>query len=774
MPSRARFTLRFKIMTLVLVSVVATATMIAGADYFSARQVAVDNALQRLGDATHLATSKVKGAFDQMKNDAFVLSQTLPIMGIARSSVNNGMDPEDGSTTELWRTRLATIFRSLISARPHYTQIRYIGANNDGQEIVRVDRESNGEIVTISGDSLQIKKNREYFIAGTQTPPGRYYISPIGYNTEQGRVTPDRIPTVRLVLPIYEESKILFGLIVIDANYELLLRPVLEQIPEQYRVYVSDHKGTYIQRDSKGNIFDAQVAGHYSKPSPVFIDEFTATPTGRKDFSEGGLFGYRDSVALTYGKRNAAVGTVLLTPKSALLGPAERLASRALFIGGAVLIVTLTLAALFANVISRPVAEMTEAISAYGTPFYSAKKLPTHYHGEIGDMASAFHDLTERLEKTQQVNSELSLQLESFVAKSVDGVVIIDETGIIERINSSVTDVFGYDAGELIGKNVSILMPEPARTDHDGHLQRYRDTERKTYIDTLRDEKALHKDGTVFPITLAVSEVKTAERRLFFAMIRDMTAWVQKEAEIRQYMAELERSNSELDQFAYVASHDLKAPLRVIENTSNWLAEDLEDKLTAKDRKHLNVLQSRVIRMEKLLDDLLEYSRIGRSVDSRYSEELTGAEMIQDILGLLGPPSSFKVDIAPELSDVRVVRMPLQQVIYNLIANALKHHDRDEGTIAVSVEQVGTQYRFTVSDDGPGIPERFHEQVFEMFRTLKPRDQVEGSGMGLALVKKTVEYFGGTVDLQSKEGYGAKFSFTWPVNSAAPKKKAAA
>jgi two-component system sensor kinase FixL len=244
--------------------------------------------------------------------------------------------------------------------------------------------------------------------------------------------------------------------------------------------------------------------------------------------------------------------------------------------------------------------------------------------------------------------------------------------------------------------------------------------------------------------------------------ITDISESKEAERKMLAYAAELERSNRELDEFAYVASHDLKAPLRVINNASRWLEEDLGPHMSEGDRENMTLLRGRVQRMEKLLDDLLEYSRIGRSTDDRYNEIVNGQELMENILLLLSPPAGFEVRVAPGFADISVKRMPLQQALYNLIANAIKHHDKTEGIVEVSVADEGDHLRFTVRDDGPGIPPRFHAQVFKMFQTLKPRDQVEGSGMGLALVKKMVDHVGGELALDSEEGQGASFSFTWP------------
>ena len=155
-------------------------------------------------------------------------------------------------------------------------------------------------------------------------------------------------------------------------------------------------------------------------------------------------------------------------------------------------------------------------------------------------------------------------------------------------------------------------------------------------------------------------------------------------------------------------------------------------------------------------------SRIGRKMDPAEGEIVSGKMLMENVLALLPTAPDFTVTVSPALTDVQLFRMPLQQILLNLIGNAIKHHDRKAGTIEVTLEDHGAQYLFAVRDDGPGIPKQFQGEVFKMFHTLKPRDQVEGSGMGLAMVRKHIELAGGTLSLESGEGRGCVFRFTWP------------
>ncbi len=228
--------------------------------------------------------------------------------------------------------------------------------------------------------------------------------------------------------------------------------------------------------------------------------------------------------------------------------------------------------------------------------------------------------------------------------------------------------------------------------------------------------------------------------------------------------AELERSNSELDGFAYVASHDLKAPLRGIRKLAEWIAEDA-GMASADTKQNLELLRKRVDRLDSLLESLLEYARVGRSED--IVGEVNTKKLVSDIADYLAPKAGFSVVVDGSLPTITTARPPLEKVLRNLIGNALKHHDGDYGVVTVSAALRGSMAEFRVADDGPGIPAAFHDKVFQMFQTLKPRDEVEGSGMGLAIVKKTVENFGGTIHIESDPpARGTAFVFTWPTTSA--------
>jgi PAS domain S-box-containing protein len=260
------------------------------------------------------------------------------------------------------------------------------------------------------------------------------------------------------------------------------------------------------------------------------------------------------------------------------------------------------------------------------------------------------------------------------------------------------------------------------------------------------------QNGVVYGILLHVVDVTelVRSRRLVEGHAEDLTRATQS----------LTRINRELDQFAYVASHDLKAPLRGIASLAQWIEDDLGEKLSTENRKHLALLRSRIERMDALIDGLLQYSRAGR-VRNRV-ETVDVGQLSSEVIDMLSPPPEAIIDIASGLPVLETEKLPLQQVLLNLVSNSIRHSGRPDTSVRIAAHDNGEFFEFTVQDNGAGIPRQFHNRVWEIFQTLQPRDKVEGAGIGLALVKKNVEARGGRAWLESTESEGTTVHFLWP------------
>ncbi len=378
---------------------------------------------------------------------------------------------------------------------------------------------------------------------------------------------------------------------------------------------------------------------------------------------------------------------------------------------------------------------------------------------EDGLVLTAVHDITRR-KRAEEALAEQSARLRAIVDTAVDAIITIDERGMIDSFNPAAERLFGYTPAEVQGKNVSLLMPAPYHEEHDGYLQHYRDTGEKRIIGIGREVVAQRKDGTTFPIELAVSEMRVGGRRLFTGLVHDITQRKQAEARQEKLIRELEGANEELKNFAYVVSHDLKAPLRAIGSLADWLVADQAAKLDDEGREYLRLITQRVRRLDGLIDGILQYSRVGRIRETLAEVDLN--QLLREVIDLLAPPAHIAITVAGALPTIKTEKTRIQQVFQNLLSNAIKYLDKPQGEIRVDCTDAGEDWEFSVRDNGPGIEVRHHKRIFQLFQTLAPRDKVESTGVGLALVKKIVEMYGGRIWLESKPGEGSTFFFTLP------------
>jgi len=253
-------------------------------------------------------------------------------------------------------------------------------------------------------------------------------------------------------------------------------------------------------------------------------------------------------------------------------------------------------------------------------------------------------------------------------------------------------------------------------------------------------------DGT--PIRMLGSTVDIDNRKV---------AELQAETHLKQ----LESVNSDLENFAYLASHDLKTPLRGIDNLSIWIQQDIGDAVSSDAAKKFDLLRDRVARMEAMLKDILSFSQAGQF--SSPPEFIELEDLIDEVINWIDPPGSFRIMRKTKFPKIVMMKTAMEQIYLNLISNAIKHHNRPDGLISLDVKEHPRHYEFLVKDDGQGIPDEYQKYVFQLFKKMKSRDEVFGSGIGLAIVKKMVESVGGKIWLEpSKPDQGAEFHFTIP------------
>lgn len=271
------------------------------------------------------------------------------------------------------------------------------------------------------------------------------------------------------------------------------------------------------------------------------------------------------------------------------------------------------------------------------------------------------------------------------------------------------------------------------------------------------------KKGRIIDVkTKGVPIIKNGRVPHIKGIFQDITKEKAAERKLKEYTGDLERINKELDQFAYIVSHDLKAPLRAINNLSMWIEEDISEHLEGDTKYQFQLLRGRVGRLEDLINGILSYSRAGR-IKVTPTKVDVGA-LINGILEMLSPPPEFTITIPPVLPTINTEKIALEQVFSNLISNAIKYNKNPSPTIKVTFETIEGFLKFGVIDNGDGIEAEYHEKIFVIFQTLEARDKVESTGVGLAIVKKIVDEKGGQIWVESEKGNGARFYFTWPTS----------
>ncbi len=274
------------------------------------------------------------------------------------------------------------------------------------------------------------------------------------------------------------------------------------------------------------------------------------------------------------------------------------------------------------------------------------------------------------------------------------------------------------------------------------------------------ETQVITKKGEIREVAIKASLLEVGGKKVLQGIFRDIT--VRKKAEQRQnqLLEQLENANNELKDFAYIVSHDLKAPLRGIKTLTDWIMTDYADKLDEDGKKQLDLLVSRVDRMHNLIDGILQYSRVGRIREKQVQVNLK--ELVTEAIEMISSPENIKIRVENELPTITCERTRIMQVFQNLLSNAVKYMDKPQGLIKVGCTEEKDCWKFGVTDNGPGIEEKFFGKIFQMFQTLAPRDEFESTGVGLTVVKKIVEMYGGKIWVESKVGEGSTFFFTLP------------
>jgi PAS domain S-box-containing protein len=368
------------------------------------------------------------------------------------------------------------------------------------------------------------------------------------------------------------------------------------------------------------------------------------------------------------------------------------------------------------------------------------------------------HDITER-KQAEAALKESERKFSAIFDQTFELLGIVSLEGVLLEVNQAALDSIAARSSDLVGKlfwetpwwhtiQLQQQLKASVAAAASGEFVRY-------------EVEFPNPNGGVSISDFSLKPVFDEASRVvsIVAEARDITPQKAALRELQQAQTALENRNRELDSFAHVVSHDLKAPLRAIANLSQWIEDDLAGTMSEDTHQQMQLLRSRVYRMEATIGGLLDYARAGKTEVA--IESVAVAQLLAETIDSIAPPSAFKIEIAP-MPTFSTKRLILSQVFANLIGNGIKHHDRIDGSIQVSVRDRGDLYEFAVSDDGPGIVPEDRDKIFTIFQAGNPQNRPDSSGIGLAIVKKIVEAEGGTIWIESEIDCGTTFYFTWP------------
>jgi PAS domain S-box-containing protein len=748
------------------IAVVAVVIAVGSLTISAFRRTLVANEKQEAAVGTLDLAEDFALGLTELREDALFLAGTPPIAGIMRATDNDGVDPVDGSELEIWRQRLASIFTALISAKRGYVQLRFVGAANAGREIVRVDRDlTDGHVRTVPDNALQSKGERAYFIAAQRLAPGDVYLSRMELNQEHGRYSRPYLPVVRAVVPVFESSGEFFGAVIINLDLRVPFARIASRTTDRRTPYVAD---------SGGHLLWAPDVS----PESFMRDGLHATLT---DFFPGLDLdlGAGESRAQTIGagtdRQAMTLYRIAVDParpdndlyflqagsEAEVTAAASTSMHNAITAGALVLAVSLLLVTVFARSLTRPLREMAGSIEAFAHG-HEPLGLPTDRADEVGELARSFQRMALNIKEAMSALAESERRLAVTLEAAQVGLWSWTFDGDVIEWDPTMRRIFGVaqDAhlDDVRGSWSNI---------HEDDLPALERAVQEAIAGTAPfnvSYRVMHESGEVRYVSSSGHVIRDEDGKpvRFIGACKDVTL-AQRSERLAQHARELARSNAALEEFAHVASHDLQEPLRTVSSYVELLGRRYKGKLDSDADEFIAYAVDGARRMHTLIENLLEYSRVGSRGKSL--EPVDMAAILDEVTKGLEAglhEAGAEIIVEGDLPRVSGDANQLRQLLQNLIANAVKFRGSRKPRIRIQATPLGDEWHFRVSDNGIGIEPRFAERIFVIFQRLHSRDSYPGTGIGLALCRRIVDRHGGRIWVDSIPGEGSTFSFTLP------------
>lgn len=744
------------VMAAVGLSVVLAAVLVSAGLEARLREQALSRSAAELGFRARLVSARVESYLRLADG----LSRTPPLAGLDRAR-ESGVDWLDGSTRAQWMTRLATIFLSTLRAEEVVFQARYLDA--EGREVVRLDR-LEGRLARTDDAELQDKSGRPYVRTARARGASPAFLTPIEMNREQGALDPRLIPTLRAVAPALDPAGEVIGFVILNLDMRAVLADVAPEAGPEGVPRLIDAGGRYAATLEPARI-QAMVQ---AREGAAWIDE----PALAARLAEGEAFPF-DHAAPTADAGSLLVGAPMRFPRMVppvpymaiwerSAEPVDALLSdsraEALLAGLGAAVAAGGLALLLGRRLARPLRRLAaagEAVTGGVDP--EAVDWPDEGVHEVRRTSAAFREMAIRARDRLDEIRAREARLEAVMDGAVNGIVSIDAGGRIRYVNRALLEMFGYTREELLGRDVSVLAPEPHASAHAGYLAAYARTGQARILGRALETEAVRADGTRFPVRLAVSAHRVDGAPTYTGLVADLS--------------EERRTERMKTEFISTVSHELRTPLASIKGALSLLRAGVAGELPAAADEMLDMAQSNGERLIRLINDLLDIEKIeagGMSferaaLDLRALAAAALAEMgsmaeVRGVRLVLAPPDRP----GPALVEGDAGR--LSQVLANLVSNAVKHSDPGDA-VTVSVARSGPDWRVAVRDRGPGVPAQFRDRIFGRFAQADASDSRArgGAGLGLSIARAIVEAHDGVIGFDCPPEGGSVFAFRLPA-----------
>lgn len=658
-------------------------------------------------------------------------------------SLQNWLATQDASA----RRDIERTYLSFAVAKPDYDQIRFIDTN--GMEVVRIERTADG-LVALAPEMLSDKSNRYYVAETLKLEQGQLFVSEVDLNIERGVVEPPAKPTLRVATPVHDADGRRRGLVIINVGAGKMLEG-LRALSEssEGQSWLLNHNGYWLvgpREKEWAFMYPDRTGDAFSQAFPSAWGTIVDGPATGQFLRDGNMFTY-NKLTLS-GTPRLAERPVPGKPQSAV-----RAADPWSWV--------------FLTYV--PETKLAELRANLSRGFIAAGALLVPFLGGVAFTIARLVDYRSQLEQ-KRVELEISERGKKFadliIESSPLATVVADTDGQVMQVNRLVEEVFGYPRQELIGQPVEMLLPK--------RLAQYHATLRRQNPLAVGPARRMgadrlvlgrRKDGSEIVLDVGLGRFDIGGQTNVIATITDITLRKMAEEKIKLVMRDLTRSNAELEQFAYIASHDLQEPLRTVGGMLHLLRDRYKDQLDKRAEEFIGHSVEGAQRMQRLIDDLLTYSRVGRQ-DMPIEAIDCNALLSEVTKGLAASIAESEATVSWEsLPIVSANRSLIFLLFQNLVGNAIKFRGDRVPKVTVSAVTVGEHpeggesWRFTVRDNGIGIEPKFHEEVFKVFRRLHTRAEYSGTGIGLAICRRIIERHGGKIWVESKPGEGSAFKF---------------